>query len=409
VKHAGKFRRAVWVLAVALGLGGAGAARAHDPGLSSATIKLFPEKLEAQLTFAIRDAAHLAQLDTDNNGGVSSEEFEEGKARLGELVSSNFEVRFNDETSKPEDVRCQLDEIGSNAEIFFTVPGKPFTKLSIRSKVISLCPTPDHKQYFMLVNPADLVMAERLLRAGADTVTIEVDAEPVPSNSTNAPPVQTNAVTSTPATNSSAQTNATSPTPIRPATSEAARVSFGEFLKIGIDHIVTGYDHLLFLFALLIVTRNPMSALKVITCFTIAHSITLAMATLNWVQVPSKIAEPLVALSIVYVGVENILRKGDPHKRWILTFVFGLIHGFGFASVLREMGIAARPGGVLMPLFSFNLGVEVGQIIIAALVLPLIWQVRKHPQFLRYGVPACSGLVAIAGGIWFVQRVWFPV
>jgi hypothetical protein len=89
-----------------------------------------------------------------------------------------------------------------------------------------------------------------------------------------------------------------------------------------------------------------------------------------------------------------------------LTFAFGLIHGFGFASVLRDMGVSARAGGVAMPLFSFNVGVELGQIAVAAIVLPIIWQLRKREFFLQRGVPACSVIVALAGAFWFVQRMW---
>ena len=171
------------------------------------------------------------------------------------------------------------------------------------------------------------------------------------------------------------------------------------------EHILTGYDHLLFLFALLVVTRNFTSALKVITCFTLAHSITLGVAAFDLVQISSRIVEPLIAVTIVYVGVENIWKRGDPHGRWMLTFAVGLIHGFGFASVLRELGVGSR-GGVAMPLFSFNLGVELGQIAVAAIALPIIWQLRKREKFLRYGVPACSVVVALLGAFWFAQRVW---
>ena len=84
-----------------------------------------------------------------------------------------------------------------------------------------------------------------------------------------------------------------------------------------------------------------------------------------------------------------------------------MIHGFGFATALREMGVGQRPGGVLMPLFGFNLGVELGQLTVAAIVLPIVWKLRTKENFLRYGVPACSTAVALAGGFWFVQRVWF--
>jgi len=176
---------------------------------------------------------------------------------------------------------------------------------------------------------------------------------------------------------------------------------------MGIRHIWTGYDHLLFLFGLLLVTRNFASAVKIITCFTIAHSITLAVATLSLVHVSSRIVEPLIAASIVYVGVENLFRGDDPKGRWILTFAFGLIHGFGFASVLRELGVGANGGSIGVPLVSFNLGVEIGQIVIAGLILPVIWKLRANPWFLRRWVPVGSVAVTLLGSYWFVQRVWF--
>jgi hypothetical protein len=131
------------------------------------------------------------------------------------------------------------------------------------------------------------------------------------------------------------------------------------------------------------------------------------VATLNLVHIPSRIVEPLIAASIVYVGIENLFRRGDPKGRWLLTFAFGLVHGFGFASVLREMGVGANGGGLVVPLVSFNLGVELGQIAIAAIALPLIWSLRTRPVFVRRWVPAASSMVAVLGSFWFVQRVWF--
>ena len=182
--------------------------------------------------------------------------------------------------------------------------------------------------------------------------------------------------------------------------------SFTNFLSLGVKHILTGYDHLLFLFGLLVVVRGFLSALGVITSFTIAHSITLAAATFNVAQIPSRIVEPLIAASIIYVGVENLVCGGIPKARRMVAFGFGLIHGFGFASVLREMGIGAGTGGIVLPLFSFNLGVEFGQITIAAAVLPIIWKLRENPIFITRWAPTCSAAVVILGSFWFVQRVW---
>jgi hydrogenase/urease accessory protein HupE len=388
-------RFAKLALLVLLVLGATSVAWAHDPGLSTATVRLFPDRLEAILTFALKDAGEIGDLDADNNGQISVEEFEEGKQKLAGVVAGAFDVKFNDELRRSTNTFCQLDE-NRNVEVHLSVPGKSFTRLSIRSKVISLCPL-DHKQYLMLQNPSGVMLDERLLRANSDTVTIEVSAESAPTSETE---------TNTAVTASASATNPVALPSTKPnMVTEAKTVSFLEFLKLGIEHILTGYDHLLFLFALLLVTRDWASSLKVITFFTIAHSITLGVATFDLVSLPSRFVEPMIALSIVYVGVENIVRRGDPHKRWIVTFTFGLIHGFGFASVLKEMGVGARAGGVAMPLFSFNLGVEVGQILVAAIALPIIWKLRKNERFLSYGVPACSVLVAIAGGAWFVMRV----
>jgi hydrogenase/urease accessory protein HupE len=183
--------------------------------------------------------------------------------------------------------------------------------------------------------------------------------------------------------------------------------TFPGFLKLGVEHIWTGYDHLMFLLALLLVCADFKSAVQVVTFFTVAHSITLAFATLNLVSVSSRVVEPAIAASIIYVGVENFVRKEGPKGRWLITFLFGLIHGFGFATVLRDMGVASSTTGVTVPLVAFNLGVEMGQIVIAAVLLPIIWQLRKWESFRRRGVPACSAVVAAVGAYWLFQRVFF--
>jgi hydrogenase/urease accessory protein HupE len=177
------------------------------------------------------------------------------------------------------------------------------------------------------------------------------------------------------------------------------------FLRLGIAHIWTGYDHLLFLFGLLVVCRSFRSIVAIISCFTGAHSITLALATLGVVHLPGRVVEPMIAASISYVGIENLARLGaEPVRRWALTFAFGLIHGFGFATVLRELGVGSSGRGLAAPLIAFNLGVEIGQVAIAAIVLPVVWQLRKNPAFIRRGVPVLSGLVAAAGLYWLLER-----
>jgi hydrogenase/urease accessory protein HupE len=178
---------------------------------------------------------------------------------------------------------------------------------------------------------------------------------------------------------------------------------FRAFAALGVVHILTGYDHLLFLCGLLLTGGSLRSVAKIITSFTVAHSITLGAATFDLVQVPSRLVEPLIAATIIYVGIENIWRRGESDARWLLTFAFGLVHGFGFASALRELGIGAA-GSAAAPLLSFNLGVEAGQFAVALVVLPVIWKLRARPRFVAHYVPACSLAVALVGIYWLVER-----
>jgi hydrogenase/urease accessory protein HupE len=250
-------------------------------------------------------------------------------------------------------------------------------RLTLRALKLGELP-PGHREFVILSGANGLSLSKKLLSAGDDTVTIDLT-----------PP-------------GAAPANGAAPAPAE------SPPTFWGFVRLGIAHIWTGYDHMLFLFGLLIVCRTWRSIVTIISCFTIAHSITLALATLNLVNVPSRFTEPAIAASIVFVGAENLIRRGaEPHGRWMLTFAFGLIHGFGFASVLKDLGVGASAGAVAMPLFTFNLGVEIGQIAVASVVLPLVWQLRKREWFVHRGVMVLSAIVAAAGAYWFLQRTVF--
>lgn len=190
--------------------------------------------------------------------------------------------------------------------------------------------------------------------------------------------------------------------PVVPPVSEPP--TFGRFFLLGIEHILTGFDHLLFLLALLIGCRSLRSMLIIITAFTLAHSITLGLATFEVVDFPARWVESFIALSIVYVGVENLAGKIAEKRRIWLIFGFGLIHGLGFASVLKGIGLGAGGQSILPPLLAFNLGVETGQFAFVVVALPLLIHLRKSDRFTKYGVPALSGLVIAAGLGWFFQR-----
>jgi hydrogenase/urease accessory protein HupE len=181
---------------------------------------------------------------------------------------------------------------------------------------------------------------------------------------------------------------------------------FYPFLRLGFHHILTGYDHLMFVFGMLLICRRWPTILAIVISFSVAHSVTLVLSTLQVVELPEKIAEPLISLSLVIVGIENLLRRGtEPRGRWILAFSFGLVHGFGFAAGLREMGIGTNGGSIFTPLLGFNLGVELGQITAGAVVLPMLWQLRRSEFFVRRGVPLLSAVVAAAGVYWTLQRL----
>ena len=188
--------------------------------------------------------------------------------------------------------------------------------------------------------------------------------------------------------------------------SEEARASrgAGSFFTLGIEHILTGYDHLLFLLALMLRGGGLWSLLKIITAFTIAHSITLALAALDVVVLPGALVESLIALSIAYVALENLLPHHAVSRRWAVSFLFGLVHGFGFSSVLREIGLPKE--NLLLSLLNFNLGVEAGQLTVVLLVVPVLMRMKSKPWEPPM-VATISGVILAVGLILFVERAFF--
>lgn len=180
------------------------------------------------------------------------------------------------------------------------------------------------------------------------------------------------------------------------------------FVRAGIEHIFLGYDHIAFLLAVILWGRSLWPLVKVVTAFTLAHSLTLCLAVLDIVRLPSSVVEPLIAATIVFVAAENFFVH-DIRKRWRATFVLGLVHGFGFAGALREYGL---PTDAVAPaLAAFNIGVEIGQVTIVALIFPLLLlsdrvgggaaaRKARHPAV----VYACSAVILVFGLYWLIQR-----
>jgi hydrogenase/urease accessory protein HupE len=179
------------------------------------------------------------------------------------------------------------------------------------------------------------------------------------------------------------------------------------FTMSGIHHIAIGPDHILFIVGLLLLGGTLRRLLLIVSAFTLGHTITLSLATLGLLQPPAHIVEPAIALSIVYVGADNLLvgQQGRDMRPWVALF-FGLVHGFGFASVLRQTGLPERSIG--LSLFSFNLGVEIGQAVIVVCVSGALAAIRRRKPPLAQRIAVVGSVIVIAaGGYWFVQRVFF--
>ena len=183
----------------------------------------------------------------------------------------------------------------------------------------------------------------------------------------------------------------------------------GTYFRLGVEHILLGIDHLLFVLALLFVARTRWLLLKTITAFTVAHSITLALATLGFVHVPPAPVEAVIALSIVFVAAEILhARAGHPgitaRSPWLVAFLFGLLHGFGFAGALSEIGLPQ--GHIPLALFFFNVGVEAGQIVFVGAVLGVAFLARpllvRLPRWVEAAPAYGIGSIAM---FWVLERV----
>jgi hydrogenase/urease accessory protein HupE len=353
-----------WLAALFISV--ASLARAHDPGLSTAALKFYPERLEAEMIFARADIEALAPLDVNHDGQVSSEELDRARPQLEPLARAALSVLADGTAVAAAESSYRLDDT-NNFHIAEVFPAPSAKVVVAESPLLKQLPR-GHRQFISLLDDQGVTLAEALLSAEQNVIELEMPkrlaAESQPANAG----------------------------------------TFPDFFMMGVEHILTGYDHLLFLLGLLIAISQFRATLLVITCFTLAHSTTLALAAFDVVRISGRIVEPLIALTIIYVGAENLLSSGVPTGRWRLTLIFGMVHGLGFATELKERLAGVIGAKIAVPLLSFSLGVELGQIAVAALVLPLILGMRSEPVFVRRTVPVCSALVVLAGTWWLLQR-----
>jgi hypothetical protein len=363
-RHRGRVvRSAAVLLAAALGLAALAPERralAHAVGVSSGEYRLDGKILCGDLGMAGRELARLLPaIDTDHDGAISAEEMAAGHDAVARAFAGGLTVKADANACVGTLDRAWALEAegGVVFQVRYVCPEVP-RRLTLAMPMLDAL-APGHRH-----------MA-RLFRAGKSQVKVLDRAHPI------------------------WDLDGTSPT------SNAATMAWS-MLKLGIEHILTGADHLVFLLGLILVGGSLRSLVGVVSAFTLAHSITLALAAFSIFTPSPRLVEPAIALSIAYVGIENLFVT-DASKRWRITFPFGLIHGFGFAGALRE--IALPRAQVPIALVSFNLGVELGQLAVLSLALPLVLAARNASWFGDRGVKTLSVAIATGGGALFVARL----
>ncbi|MEZ5424781.1 MAG: HupE/UreJ family protein [Pyrinomonadaceae bacterium] len=317
---------------------------AHDLGISSLNISAEAGKITVASSYAKNDIEKIVSLD-DSSG-------------LRSLAGESLELTAGSERLEPESVEAIEDD--ADGIIFRRMFS---AKASGSVKIRSLLPIRlgrGHKQYLTVTDADGQTIARQILSGPNNSFVFDFGRDRADS-------------------------------------------SFGAFFPLGIGHILFGFDHLLFLLVLLMTVKSGRETIKIITAFTVAHSITLSLAALEVIRIPGSTVEPLIALSIVFAGLENIF-KPEGNNRPLLAYGFGLIHGLGFASALQEVGIG-RGFGAIIPLLSFNLGVEIGQLAVALAILPLLRKLQKCSFFPDRLNPMVSSLIILVGAFWFIERM----
>jgi hydrogenase/urease accessory protein HupE len=336
-------------------------ADAHQGGLSYADVSVDRAQVTVALHVAYTDWLPLVDVDVNHDGIFTTEEARTRLPRLGSFALAHVKVAAD---GRPCAGTATDVEVGQRL-------GGPFTSLwlvyacpgSIRSAALRLDlferHHPGHRTLATVYDRQAPRQAPRqhVFAPGSETLEVAVGGAGVTS---------------------------------------AVR----EFVWLGVEHIFTGFDHVLFLLALLLVATGFADLLKIVTSFTLAHTVTLALATLGYVRLDVRLVESVIAFSIAWVAIENLVAQRH-RRRWLLSFGFGLVHGFGFSNVLREMAI---PRNVLAwSLGSFNVGVEIGQVAIVAILWPaLVWS-RQQAWSTSAGRAASVG-IGLMGVYWFVER-----
>ncbi|MCB1675992.1 MAG: HupE/UreJ family protein [Halioglobus sp.] len=346
---------------------------AHDPGLSRARIQLQESALALQMEFSLQDFEALLPLELDSAGAMPAAAMQAVRQQLLSIIGDSVAVSQADVLLPAQSRELELgSDLAVRVELRYRLAGP--AAISLRVPLLEKLAR-GHRQYLSVWDADGRLLGRHLLEDG-------------------------------------------SPTPLAAASVPNRHEVFLPYLRQGVWHIWAGIDHILFLFTLLLpavlvyrrrqwrpldeVRPALVGMLKIVTAFTVAHSITLALAAGGIVSLPSSLVEPLIALSVLVAALNN-MRPVFPTSRWWMAFGFGLLHGFGFAGALAELGL---PGGAAVTaLLAFNLGVEAGQLVIVAAVFPLAISLRRTLIYRRWLFNAGSAGAAVIASVWLFERL----
>ncbi len=372
-------RRLIALLLATLAV--AGSAWAHKPSDSYLTMRANGDngQVDVRWDIALRDLDYVLELDRDGNGELTWGEVRTRADDITRYATSHLVLTAGDKICEWQDGGAmQLDKHSDGTYTVLSLVAKCGTfdrGLKVRySLLFDVDPT--HRGLVQWIAPGGLASQPLVFSGDSAEQSLQLEAP-------------------------------------------SAWKTLKQYVIEGVWHIWLGYDHILFLLSLLLpavllrqhdrwepapsLRRSLLEVLKVVTAFTLAHSITLSLAVLGFVSLPSRFVESTIAASVVFAALNNI-RGSIEKKRWVMAFTFGLIHGFGFASALADLGLPQ--GALALALVGFNLGVELGQMVIVTAFVPIAFALRGTGFYRRWFMPIGSIIIAIIATYWFLQRAF---
>jgi hypothetical protein len=358
------------------------AAQAHKLSDSYLTLRATPGRVEGEWHLALRDLEVAVGLDANDDGVITWDELRSRRQAVVAYALSRFQLSADDRTNalKVTEFLVDYHSDGAYAVLRFAVDDARAARTLQLSYHAFFDIDPLHRGLLRLEKPG----ASRLAVFSPEHTTEQIDLR-----------------------------------------GSRTGFSFATFVREGVWHIWSGYDHLLFLLALLLpgvlrrtsASWEPVEAsrrafanvFKIVTAFTVAHSITLSLAATGLVRLPPRLVECAIAASVILAALNN-LAPFFAERGWLVAFGFGLVHGFGFANALRDLGL--RHGELAVTLFGFNLGVELGQLAIVMLFLPVALALRHGLVYQRFILRAGSAAILTVAATWFAERIldvkWLP-